>query len=796
MPITGDVIPTAVNGDEVARSGQGGRCIRMNGITNTAKTPAPTRSFGEELRRLRGAMTLRRFAELSHFSSGHISNVENGTKPPTEEFAKACDSALGTEGALLALYLRTCDRVDHGKRPRPAQLPPSPRLVGRTGVLRALDEHLRRYGDAASATVMALDGQAGVGKTSLAVAWAHEVKDRFPDGVFFVDLHGYSADGEPVEAAEVLEDILKALGVPSESMPATTERRSALLRTRLDGSRTLLVLDNAARAEQVRPLIPAAPGCLVLVTSRQRMATLAVRHGAFCMTVDPFDRADAVMLLRDVVGSTRVDAEPAAADRIVTLCGGLPLAVRVAAERIAASRHLTLAGLAEDLSDVNQRLDVLSPDDVEAAVRAVFSWSFRALEPDAGRLFRLLSLHPGREFGIDSASVLAQCETAKTVRMLDTLVRGHLLQEAGRHRFRFHDLLRDYAGEQALAMESGEVAAVRRRLLEWYLQAAAAANRVMSPHRCFPQLTVVDTGCAVPDFATAGDAVRWCEVELANLAAATVQAISLDLDTVAFGLPLVLTGYLYRRNPWSTWLAPLTASLDRARHQNDLPAQAWILNNLGSGHLDQHRLDEAMRCFREELGIRQRLDDRSGQAWSRIGLGRVHQAGGEHRAAIEHHRLAQAIFERLDERWAWAIAKSYIADAHRAMGECDLALDGLTQAVVVLHDLGDRQSESCALDKLGDVHRDLGDLRGTVGYLEQALAAGISVVDLWGRAVFLRKLGDVHHELGEEDKARQAWTEAIELFEALGDARARGIRAQLTALDHEPVPSQRREYRT
>ncbi|GAA1313706.1 hypothetical protein GCM10009634_83020 [Saccharothrix xinjiangensis] len=375
-------------------------------------------------------------------------------------------------------------------------------------------------------------------------------------------------------------------------------------------------------------------------------------------------------------------------------------------------------------------------------------------------------------------------------------MRGHLLQEAGQRRFRFHDLLRDYANEQAFATEPEQAATARRRLLEWYLRTATAAGRVRSPHRSLVQPVVVDPGNALADFATASDAARWCEVELVNLAAATMQATSLGLHGVAFGLPLVLTGYLYRRNPWSTWMTPLHASLDRARHHDDLPAQAWILNNMGNGHLDQRRFDEAMRCFGEELEIRRRLDDHSGQGWSHIGLGRVRQARGRHREAAEHYRLAQTAFEQLGERWAWAIAKSYIADVHRAVGEHDLALDGLTQAVTVLHELGDRQSESCALDKLGDVHRDLGDLPGTVTYLERALAAGNAAVDLWGRAALQGKLGDVHHELGHDDEARSAWTETVQLFEALGDARARGIRARLVELDAESAPVACRECRT
>lgn len=765
----------------------------MNGIANTGQAaPVPVRTFGEELRRLRGTMTVRRLAELSHFSSGHISNVENGTKPPTEEFAKACDLALNANGTLLALFARTSARPSHHKFARPAQLPPSPRLVGRAAALEALDRELRRSPATTSATVIALEGQAGVGKTTLAVAWAHRIKSDFPDGVFYVDLRGYSSDGDPVDTREVLEDILKALGVSPEAMPATLERRSAALRSMLDGTRTMLVLDNAARGEQVRSLIPAAPGCLVLVTSRQRLSALAVRHEARCVNVEPFEQHDALTLLREVVGSTRVDAELHAAEQIVRLCGGLPLAVRVAAERIAASRHLTLTGLAEDLSAVDQRLNVLSPADVDGAVRAVFSWSFRALEPDAARMFRLLSLHPGREFGIDSASVLTGYAPATAARLLDQLVGVHLLHEVGHHRFAFHDLLRDYATELAAAGLTEESAGHSRRLLQWYLSAAAAANLAMSPNRPQVQVTVTVEPSSLPTFATSNDALRWCEAELANLAAAVQHAVTIGAHTVAFGLPMVLTDYLYWRNPWSTWMAPLRAGLDAAREHGDLTAQGWILNNLGNAHLKQHSPDEAMSCFAEALEIRQRLDDRSGQIWSRTGVGRAHQARGEHEDAAAHYRLAQAICVELDDKWSWAITTSYLADAHRALGDHRLALEQLDLSVAALRDLGDRQAESCALDKISDVHRDQGDLVSALDYLEQAHTASTFAADRWGRAALLRKVGDVNFEIGDTAAAARAWEEALQLFEALGDSRTAAIRAQLAALEVETAPVPRR----
>ncbi|MFE9748259.1 ATP-binding protein [Saccharothrix saharensis] len=763
----------------------------MNGIANTEQAPASVRSFAEELRHLRGTMTLRRLAELSHFSSGHISNVENGTKPPTEEFARACDLALNTGGRLLALLTSTSPR-GHVKSPRPAQLPPSPRLIGREGILQTLDQQLHRAPDVASAAVIALDGPAGVGKTTLAVAWAHQIKNHFPDGVFYVDLRGYASDGDPVDVRDVLDDILKALGVSPEAMPTTLERRSALLRSMLDGTRTMLLLDNAACADQVRFLIPAAPGCLVLVTSRRRLSALAVRHGARCVSIEPFEQDEALTLLREVVGPARVDVELDAAKQVVESCGGLPLAVRVAAERIAASRHLTLTRLADDLSAVDQRLNVLSPADVDGAVRAVFSWSFRALEPDAARLFRLLSLHPGREFGVDAAAALTQYEPAEAARLLDTLVSVHLLEEVGYRRFRFHDLLRDYATEQLVNDTAGESVESTQRLLEWYLGVAATASRVMSPNRPQVHVPVTVESSRLPSFGTANDALQWCETELANLAAAAQLAVTRGLHAIAFGLPMVLTDYLYWRNPWSTWMAPLQSCLEEACKHGDLVVQAWILNNIGNAHLDQHSLDEAMTCFRRAFDTWKQLGDRIGQAWSRTGIGRTLQAKSEHAEAAAHYRLAQAACVEVGDKWVWAIATAYLADTDRALGDHDTALDQLDLAVAVLRDLGDRQSESCALDKIGDVYRDQGKLDSALDYLDQARAVRSFAADRWGEAALLGKIGEVNCELGRTGQARQAWQEALQLFEALGDSRATAIRARLAALEGQVAPVPRR----
>ncbi|XVV02699.1 NB-ARC domain-containing protein [Actinosynnema sp. CA-248983] len=752
---------------------------------------AVRRSFAQELRAARGRLSQASVAQRVGYSPSHYSNVENGHKPPTLDFARACDVAFDTGSRFVELF-KAAEQPPHRRGPvRPAQLPPAPRVIGRGGAFGKLERLLADDPNTTAADVIALDGHAGVGKTTLALAWAHHVKSRFRDGALFVDLHGHSADGEPIGPHEVLEHLLKALGTPGAEIPATVDWRSSLLRTMLDGTRTLLVFDNAARFEQVRPLIPASPGCLVIVTSRRRLSDLAVHYGAHCLTVDMFDDADSVALLREVVGPERVDAERGATERIARLCGGLPLALRVAAERVAASRHLTLTGLADELAKVGERLDVLSPPGVDGAVRTVLSWSYRALDPAERRLFRLLGVHPGREFAADAAAAITDLQPHEVRRMLDVLVGVHLIQETGVRRYRFHDLVRDYALELLATDETPEdTATAEQRLLYWYLHTAAAANRVMSPNR--PQVPVDRwTTSPMPQprrFDSGEEALQWFEAELTNLPAAVQHALTTGIHDVAFGLPMVMGDYLYWRRPWEMWVGPLTACLEEARRRGDHVSQAWILINLGNAFLTQHRLGDAERSFGEAAALQH---GSIAKFWSLVGIGRVQQVKDEHAAAAEYYRQARRLCTGPGDRWAWAIVTSYLADTERAAGRHQEALVLLTESIAILRAHGDPQAEACALDKMSEVYHDLDDCAASLDHLHKALEASTSAADRWQHAEYRRKLGHRYLETGDRERAHHAWTEALHQFEALGDPRATRIRADLDAMDHQRVPAPR-----
>jgi transcriptional regulator with XRE-family HTH domain len=405
-------------------------------------------SFGtvlRELRRRRG-ISLAEFSALTHYSKGYLSRIETGKRTPSPSLASRFDEVLRAEGTLADLV------PAQRRRPAPcapAQLPAAPRLfVGRSEALTELDAAQTRH------RVVIISGLAGVGKTALALRWSCQAARRFPDGCLFVDLHGFDQSGTPAEPADALGRLLRDLGCPPESVPPGLESRSALLRTLLCDRRALIVVDNAATAGQVRPLIPGGDSCRLIVTSRSRLSGLVARDGAARLVLAPLREQEAQTLLEHAIGSRAVeDAEATAA--VARLCGHLPLALWIAADRAQARPALRLAALAAELGVAHDRLTLLSAaDDETAAVRSSFSWSYRALAPDAARLFRLLGRYPGREVGTAVAAAIAGIGRSHAYRLLDALAAVHLLEEAGPGRYRFHDLVRLYAAERAEAEES------------------------------------------------------------------------------------------------------------------------------------------------------------------------------------------------------------------------------------------------------------------------------------------------------------------------------------------------------
>lgn len=367
----------------------------------------------------------------------------------------------------------------------PRQLPGTiPSFIGREADLAKLDDLADRRISGRSATIGIVTGSPGVGKTALAVHWAQRERARFPDGDLYFDLHGYSP-GPSFTANDALSAFLLALDVPGKKIPRGVEAKSALFRSLLDDRQMLILLDNVTHPDEVRALLPSTPTCLLIVTSRSSLPGLVARNSACRIPLDMLPPADSSALLREVIGSDRTSEEPGAIGELADRCGHLPLALRIAGERVAAHPYLRLSDLLGQLASEADRLDVLEADgDEMSAIRAVFSWSYRALAPETARVFRMLGLHPGPTFSATATATLTGDSVVNVRRQLTALTNSYLLTEIDHDRYRFHDLLRVYAKERTDEEESRQQReSSLKGLLDWYLACADSADHVLTPMR-------------------------------------------------------------------------------------------------------------------------------------------------------------------------------------------------------------------------------------------------------------------------------------------------------------------------
>ncbi len=764
----------------------------MKRITNTDEIAANSRSAGEELRvlRERRGLSLSELAKATNYSVGHVSNVEHDTKPMTRGFATACDAALQTGGALSDLITTALRPRGRGRTVPVAQLPVSPRLVGRTAELGALSSAWAEMSRDVASGVIVIDGTAGVGKTALAVAWGHSVSGSFTDGVLFYDLHGYAADATAADPHGVLEDFLRSFGVAPEDIPSSTERRAATWRSVLQGTRTLVVLDNAADAEQVRPLLPGAAGCLAVVTSRRRMSGLVVREGARCVTVEPLRGSGASELLAEIVGARRVHDEPAIAKSIGELCARLPLAVRIAGERIAAHPHRSLVSLASELAAADERLDVLSPSTDGDAIRAVLSWSYRALPASAARVFRFLGLHPGQRFSVPAVAALVGVREVEASTCLDYLSSVHLIEAVGPDRFRQHDLLKAYSLERVRAEDpSHEQDAAVRRVLDWYLQTLYVAAHALAPQRSNPTLAPpLDSVFTVPKTLTYEQAHVWFEAETPNLVICTERAHDAELHVQAWQFAAGLWDWLHLCKAWTVWIRTHTTGLAAARADKDPFGEAWIHNNLANAHRELRNFDDARHHFDRALALRQEVGDLIGQAWTLTGSGFLE-------LDLDHSELANDLFEQslglfreAGDHHGEAIALASLGEAQRNLDQPDLALHHLGMALEIMRSGADRYGEAFTLIRMARTYQAMNLHVEALQHFDLALTTQRAIGDRWGQAETLASAGHTQLALGDITGAEAAWHHALVIFDELNDPHAEDIRTNLSRL---VVPDQR-----
>ncbi|WP_280445116.1 helix-turn-helix domain-containing protein [Nocardia brasiliensis] len=741
---------------------------------------AKSETDGQLLRSLReqAGLSQAQLSDAAHYDKGYISRVENDKQSLSESLAEACDAALETGGQLAARARANAQL--RGEVLPVAQLPAAPAgLVGREGPLERLAELLTCPQDQPGLVpVVCVDGPPGVGKTALALTYAHSVVGRYPGGALFADLRGYGTAGS-ANSTEILDGFLRALGAHPNRIPADLDGRSALFRSMVHGRGILVVLDNAQSSGQVRPLLPGSPDCGVLVTSRVRLTGLFVGASATAVTLNPLRPDDAQALLERVIGR-RTGAETAAVPLIARRCGYLPLALRIAAVRIATYSHRSISDLAEDLAAEHRRLDVLiAGDAAELEVRGVFSWSYQALPTEAGRMFRLLGLHPGTTFSLEAAAALAGVPNPVAARLMDILVMAHLVEETGRHRYRLHDLLRVYAAELVRSVESGAGCdEAARRLVDWCLASLDAAVRVLTPGRPHPALPPLVAGVQPVEFS--GDyelALDWCDTELSSIVGATRLAADYEMFDRAWQLPVRALYYLLIRRPWDEWIATSEIGVAAAQTSGNINGYGEALINLAAAHLRRGDYDIAEQQLHDALDA---CSDPYQRGWALAGLAFTCLGRENYQPAIDYlHQMADS-FIGLGENYGVATAYANLGEAYREVGELEQAWVYGQRSVELFNSNHDRQGAGYALSRLARTALHRGDSAVALDLCEQALAANRETGDRWAEADTLDVRGQVLRTSGETQAATRALTAALAIFnDGLDDHRADLLRAQL-----------------
>jgi tetratricopeptide (TPR) repeat protein len=732
-------------------------------------------------RRLGGAeLTYRELAATTGWSHSIIGEYLAGrVLPPTDRFdtlVRLFGATPAEQGSLATAR----DRVEEFRRgPLPAgtsaaegqvprQLPVDVfGFTGRTRQLAELDALLTGGATGPAAVISAVAGTAGVGKTALAVRWAHQVADRFPDGQLYVDLRGYGPE-PPLPPADALAGFLRALGVDAADIPGELADRAAYYRTVLAGRRVLVVLDNASGADQVRPLLPGTPACFVVVTSRDALAGLVARDGARRIDLDILTEAEALDLLGTLIGP-RVAADPDAAAALAGACARLPLALRVAAEFATADPGLDLGDLVADLRDERDRLDLLDTSgDPRTAVRPVFSWSYQHLSAPAAHAFGLLALHPGRDLDAYAVAALTGTDLGQARAALQELARAHLVEPAGPGRHGMHDLLRAYAVERVTAAVDPDARrAALTRLFDHVLGAAALAMDALYPHERAGRPRVPAPTSPVPPVSAAQGAAVWLDRQRPNLVAIAVYAARHGWPRHSVDLSRVLWRYFEVGGHYQDALEVHTSAAAAA--DQDGYGQPWVLANLGGIHWWLGAHEEALKYFERSLAGHRERDDPEGEARALARLGVVHERLGGYRDALAHLRQALDIYRRTGNRHGEAAQLVNLGTLHRRLGRYAAAADHQQQAAALFAELGDERLEGYALGNLGAVFSLLGRHEEGLAHLETALAHCRRSGDRGGEASALGTLGAVYQRLDRYPQALDHLHRALAISRETGD---------------------------
>ncbi|UMP06990.1 NB-ARC domain-containing protein [Amycolatopsis sp. EV170708-02-1] len=660
-----------------------------------------------------------------------------------------------------------------------------PYFVGRTGELQQLSGWRAAAESGGQALLIsAIDGAGGIGKTSLALRFARQVAADYPDGQLYLDLRGFDPNRPPLTPSDALGQLLWALGSPSQRQGVDVQ--AAMYRSLLSGKRTLILLDNAISSEQVRDLLPGASNSLVLITSRNRLSGLVARDGARRLTLGLLTEGEALELLRMAVGRQRIAAEVQQALTLARLCGYLPLALRVAAEKISAKQDSSLRDLVENLSAERSRLDALDVDDDEmSSIRGVFSWSYKSLDPELARAFRYLGLLRGPDIGLLAVSALIDRPVHDAEDLVTKLSDQHLLEREG-DRFSFHDLVKVYASELVTRHDTHEErVAVTRRLAVWYHQSLISANLCVTPDYEPVRAKVKKIHHELPKFDTRESALAWCKVEAPNILILTQHAADLGDHETAWQLPWLMAFHYYSTGLLTEWIKILTIGLASAEQLADPEPRVRMLMALSIANSRTGRNETAVSCLKQGLSLVRRTENLELTAALLANLGSTLREMKQYLQGITYAHEAFELAVSVGSEYLKAGSLDSLCELYVESGQPRKALRYGGIGLEAARASGATMNESNILVNLAHAHRDVGDTVAAMRGYKEALDLFEEIGNRYHEALALLGIAELHRREMCYEQARENAQRALDIFVLLDGEEAEVARVFLSALSEE-----------
>jgi nucleoside phosphorylase/tetratricopeptide (TPR) repeat protein len=711
-----------------------------------------------------------------------ISDLLSGKTEAADQYWQPAASRHAAAFAFELLARHTTPPIPQAATIPQQLLAAPPHFIGRTQQVAELTAQLdTSILGGGTVLISALAGAGGIGKTWLALHWAHQVIDRFPDGQLFIDLHGFSPTNTPVDPADALERFLRALGVDPATLPTDLDSRAAKFRSLVAHRRMLILLDNAATTEQILPLLPGGRACTVLVTSRSTLNSLIDRHGAYHLNLKPLTPEEARALLTNRLGAKKIDDEPAAVDHLITYCRGFSLALALIASRASRDRHIPLGRFVAELREFG--FDALDDDDPYSSLRAVLSWSYKTLTSDQQQVFGLLGIAPGLDISLPAAASLTGLSLAKARRALNSLHEASMLDRDHRARYSMHDLIRAYATSSASGLADNTRTEALRRVLDYYIHTAQAGDQILAPYRPLMLLGPPASDVSTWPLSDIASATAWFEADYSNLLAAQEIAVASHWHTRTWHVAWNLTTYQYRRGYFQDKLALWLAALNATPFLSDSTFQITAHRLLGDSYAELGRHSDAISHLHQALTLAEKRQNVTHQAHTHRTLARTWEQQGDDRNAFDHANKALHLYRTLGQP-AWeAEALNLVGWYAARLGKYEIARVHCDEALVLHRHLHDPDGEAATLDSLGYIDHHTGHHRHALRHYQNALTLTRRHGNANQVADNLADMGHPYVALKQHEQAREVWQEAWRLYREQGrENDAVRVQSQLDAL--------------